>query len=201
MSVDWLFVRCHDVLCPPLSCVPVPSFHSCLLSPCLPSILVLCHPFPLHPLLSLSLTDTPTLSLSLTHTPTLHSQPHTPSPPSLSPTPPLPLWSPGALDFLVAPVAEALGADHVISNVLEQADGRFTGRLVGKPVADLEKAVRMREWSEVEGVDLGACEAYGDSFGDVGMLETAGKAVAVSPDSRLEAVARERGWEVVRWRG
>lgn len=106
----------------------------------------------------------------------------------------------GALDFMVRPVAAALGVDHVIATVLEEEDGRFTGGIVASPVADEEKARRMRAWAEKEGVDLARCHAYGDSYGDLSMLELVGEAFTVSPDARLRRIAEERGWGVLPWR-
>ena len=59
---------------------------------------------------------------------------------------------------------------------------------------------RMRAWAEKEGVDLARCHAYGDSYGDLSMLELVGEAFTVSPDARLRRIAEERGWGVLPWR-
>jgi len=113
----------------------------------------------------------------------------------------------GALDFMVRPVAARLGADDVIANVLGEAAGPgggpavFTGELVGPAVADGEKRVRVLAWCRERGVDPAACHAFGDSFGDLAMLESVGVPHAVTPDRRLRAIAEERGWAVLPWRG
>lgn len=82
----------------------------------------------------------------------------------------------GSLDFLVAPLAAALGVDEVIAAQLEEADGAFTGRLVGPPVSDGEKALRLATHAATHGVDLQQCQAYGDSYADIPMLQVCTRA-------------------------
>ncbi len=61
------------------------------------------------------------------------------------------------------------------------------------------KATAIRELAEREGFDLTACYAYSDSESDLPMLETVGHPVAVNPDATLARIARERGWDVLRF--
>ena len=54
----------------------------------------------------------------------------------------------GSLDFLVRPLAMALGADVLIGARLEEdVHAVLTGRLDGEPVSDEEKAVRMHAFA------------------------------------------------------
>ena len=106
----------------------------------------------------------------------------------------------GSLDFIIAPLAEELQVDDVVAPALVERDGRFTGELTGPPIGDGEKARRMRAYAEEHAVDLAQSFAYGDSTADLPMLETVGRPHVVNPDRKLEAVARERGWPVLRWR-
>ena len=57
----------------------------------------------------------------------------------------------------------------------------------------------MRELAEREGIDLAASYAYSDSESDLPMLRAVGHPVAVNPDAELARVAREEGWEVLRF--
>jgi len=82
------------------------------------------------------------------------------------------------------------------STVAESADGVFTGRLVGEILHGPGKAHAVRSLAIREGLNLKRCTAYSDSFNDVPMLSLVGTAVAVNPDARLRALARERGWEI-----
>jgi HAD superfamily hydrolase (TIGR01490 family) len=105
----------------------------------------------------------------------------------------------GGLDFVMAPLAEHVGAADVIATHLVERNGVFTGEIDGPPLADGRKAELMRAYAEKHGIDLAESYAYGDSYGDLPMLECVGHAVAVSPDERLRPVAVERGWGIESW--
>ena len=49
-------------------------------------------------------------------------------------------------------------------------------------------------------VDLSRSYAYADSISDLPMLEAVGIPVAVNPDARLHAAAKEKGWQIKHWR-
>ncbi|MBB4824398.1 HAD superfamily hydrolase (TIGR01490 family) [Sporosarcina luteola] len=49
-----------------------------------------------------------------------------------------------------------------------------------------------------ENVDWSRSYAYGDSFSDLPVLQIVGNPVAVRPDSKLEAMAIEQKWEIIR---
>lgn len=106
----------------------------------------------------------------------------------------------GALDFIVAPLAEYLGVADVIASHLQIVAGRATGELTAPPLGGEEKARRARLWAEQQGLDLAASFAYGDSRSDAPLLALVGHPVAVNPGRGLRRIATERGWEVVRWR-
>jgi HAD superfamily hydrolase (TIGR01490 family) len=104
----------------------------------------------------------------------------------------------GALDFLAAPPARELGA-ALISSRLEVSERLFTGRLIGAPLTGARKAQALREDAAGNGVDLSASYAFGDSIGDLEMLECVGRPCAVNPDRRLANEARRRGWPIEHW--
>lgn len=79
------------------------------------------------------------------------------------------------------------------------ADGRYTGALVGGLNYGAQKIAPMREFAATHGIDLDASWAYSDSASDLPMLELVGNPVAVNPDAELLALARERGWQVMRF--
>ncbi len=78
-------------------------------------------------------------------------------------------------------------------------DGRYTGRLIGGLNYGAQKVAPMREFAVVHGIDLEASWAYSDAASDLPMLELVGNPVAVNPDAELLALARERGWRVMRF--
>jgi HAD superfamily hydrolase (TIGR01490 family) len=106
----------------------------------------------------------------------------------------------GGLDFVMGPLGEYLGAAEVMATHLAERDGVFTGELVGPPIADAHKGDLVRAYAEKHGIDLAQSFAYTDSQGDLPMLESVGRPVAVNPDRRLRRLAVERGWPVEQWR-
>ena len=73
-------------------------------------------------------------------------------------------------------VAEKLGLHGVIATRLEAtADGRYTGRLLGRNCRGTEKLRRLDDWLADEGLDRRSITlwAYGDSKGDQQLLEAA----------------------------
>jgi HAD superfamily hydrolase (TIGR01490 family) len=98
---------------------------------------------------------------------------------------------------LVAPLADSLGMTGAIGTRGEVVDGRYTGQLDGPFVYGPGKAEAISRLAAERGYDLERCYAYSDSVSDLPMLELVGHPVAVNPDSRLDAVAHDRGWPVV----
>jgi HAD superfamily hydrolase (TIGR01490 family) len=96
-------------------------------------------------------------------------------------------------------MAHVLQFDGALGSRSEIVDGHYTGR-PGGPFAYREgKATLMRELAATEGIDLAASYAYSDSESDLPMLRAVGHPVAVNPDAPLARVAREEGWEVLRF--
>lgn len=105
-----------------------------------------------------------------------------------------------ATRFQVEPMARALEASHVICSEIEVEDGVITGRTAGPPPWGAGKARAVLELAEREMIDLPSSFAYSNGEEDVPFLECAGHAVAVSPQSGLEAEAQRRGWPVMHCR-
>jgi HAD superfamily hydrolase (TIGR01490 family) len=97
-------------------------------------------------------------------------------------------------------LATVMSLDGAVgSGISEVRDGVYTGRPAGLFVYRSGKATAIRELAAREGFDLAACYAYSDSESDLPMLEAVGHPVAVNPDGTLARVARERGWDVLRF--
>jgi HAD superfamily hydrolase (TIGR01490 family) len=93
-------------------------------------------------------------------------------------------------------IARRLGLTGALGTVSEQVDGVYTGRLVGQMMHGPAKAEAVAALAAREGLDLGRCSAYSDSFNDLPMLTLVGDPVVINPDHRLREHARERGWRV-----
>ncbi len=114
----------------------------------------------------------------------------------------VPVWiASSSVDFLVAPLADALNSDGIVASELEFRDGKSTGYFGGVPAFGKEKLRRVRALAERLAVDLADCSFYSDSIHDLPLLEAVGKPVAVNPDFRLSRIAKARGWEIVRGPG
>ncbi len=96
-------------------------------------------------------------------------------------------------------IAHVLGFDGALGSPLEIRDGRYTGVFTGPLNYREGKAERMRELAAREGISLADSYAYSDSESDLPMLRVVGHPVAVNPDGPLAKVAREQGWEVMRF--
>ena len=103
--------------------------------------------------------------------------------------------------FITEPIAERLGVDHLIATDPEEHQGRFTGRIAGTPNFQAGKVTRLQQWRSSRGIDQAHVTFYSDSRNDLPLLEAADNAVAVDPDTVLEATARSRGWPVISLRG
>lgn len=104
-------------------------------------------------------------------------------------------------DFVTAPIARALGIEHLIATRVECRDGRYTGRWVGTPTYREGKVARTDEWLRSLGHDWSAFERswfYSDSANDIPLLSRVSDPVATNPDERLAAHARAHGWSVIR---
>ena len=102
-------------------------------------------------------------------------------------------------NYLADVVVDQLGLDGALSNRLEVADGRFTGRAVEPLCFGAGKAQLAAALAQSFGVDLSDCAFYTDSYSDLPAMEAMGEPVAVNPDPRLARAARKRGWRIEDW--
>ncbi len=92
-----------------------------------------------------------------------------------------------------------LSFDGGVGSRSEVLDGVYTGREGGLFTYREGKAQAIRELAGRKGFDLARCYAYSDSESDLPMLRAVGHPVAVNPDSTLARVARDEGWEILRF--
>jgi HAD superfamily hydrolase (TIGR01490 family) len=79
------------------------------------------------------------------------------------------------------------------------SDGVYTGVPEGLFIYGAGKARAIRQLAQREQIDLDDSYAYSDSVSDLPMLRVVGHPVAVNPDAALARLAREEGWEVLRF--
>ena len=105
-------------------------------------------------------------------------------------------------DFVTAPIAAALGIDTLIAVRLERGPGAtITGRIDGTPSYREGKVTRVGEWLATLGLtwsDFERVSVYTDSLNDLALLERATDPVATNPTPALEAIAKARGWRILK---
>lgn len=105
---------------------------------------------------------------------------------------------------LVAPIAAALGIEHVLAVELEVAtseEGRvYTGYSQGVLSYRGGKVIRFQQWLEEHAITPSHTTFYSDSRNDLPLLQYVDCAVAVNPDPVLAEVASVEGWRRLDWR-
>ncbi|GAB4180158.1 MAG: HAD family hydrolase [Rhodocyclaceae bacterium] len=106
--------------------------------------------------------------------------------------------------FVTAPIAAEFGISHLIATEPEQIDGRFTGRVAGRPCFREGKVARVEEWLARLGhgwCDFANTFFYTDSLNDLALASRVSRPVAVDPDETLAAHARAKRWPIISLRG
>jgi HAD superfamily hydrolase (TIGR01490 family) len=101
---------------------------------------------------------------------------------------------------VVESLANVLGMDGGIGTRYElDGEGSFTGRFDGPFVYGPGKVEAMQAFATAHDIDLAASYAYSDSISDLPMLRAVGNPVVVNPDPPLLEIAREEGWQTLRF--
>src|SRR6201996_971945 len=101
---------------------------------------------------------------------------------------------------VVETLAAVLGMEGGIGTRYEiDAEGNFTGRLDGPFVYGPGKVTAMERYASEHDIDLASSYAYSASLSDLPMLRAVGNPVAVNPDPPLAAIAKEEGWQTLRF--
>jgi HAD superfamily hydrolase (TIGR01490 family) len=105
-------------------------------------------------------------------------------------------------EFVTRPIATAFGVEQLLAVDLERDDnGRVTGRSIGVPTFREGKVTRVEAWLAAQGrqwADFDDVLFYSDSTNDLPLLERVRTPIATNPTPALEAIARERGWRIIK---
>lgn len=103
--------------------------------------------------------------------------------------------------FVTAPIAKALGVEHLIAAMPEvDADGHPTGKLLGTPTQGPGKIVHTKAWLEKMGKtleDFGTVHFYSDSHNDLPLMSIVSHPVATNPNQQLKTHAAAKGWPLI----
>jgi phosphoserine phosphatase len=93
-----------------------------------------------------------------------------------------------------------LQVDRCLAAKPEEVDGLYTGRLLPPlPYGEGKRELIMQLASELD-LDLQSSFAYGDSPGDLEILETVGHPMVVNPIRGMAGIAKRKGWPIQEWR-
>ncbi|HTT12154.1 MAG TPA: HAD family phosphatase [Burkholderiaceae bacterium] len=106
----------------------------------------------------------------------------------------------GTHAFVSRAIADLFGIEHLLAVVPEEAQGRFTGRYVGTHTYQEGKVRAVQAFLAARGTTLARCEDsifYSDSINDLPLLEAVRHPVVTNGDTRLRAIAAQRGWPML----
>ena len=105
-------------------------------------------------------------------------------------------------EFVTRPIADAFKVPDLLAvRLVRDEQGRVTGDIDGVPSYQAGKITRVEQWLAEKGQklnDFDRVSFYSDSPNDLPLLERASDPIATNPSPSLEAVARERGWRILR---
>lgn len=103
-------------------------------------------------------------------------------------------------EFVTRPIADAFGMDVLLAVELERdAEGHFTGEILGVPTLREGKVTRVEQWLTAQGKNWSDVEAtfYSDSMNDLPLLERVQHPVVTNASGELRQIALQRGWRIL----
>jgi HAD superfamily hydrolase (TIGR01490 family) len=103
--------------------------------------------------------------------------------------------------FITEPIAQALGAQHLIAAKPEtNEEGRLTGKLIGTPTYGAGKVAHLNAWLAEHNRTLASFKCsyfYSDSHNDLPLLNLVSNPVATNPNAQLLAYAQLNHWPIL----
>lgn len=103
-------------------------------------------------------------------------------------------------EFVTAPIAQALGFEHLIATIPEQINGQYTGRVQGTPSYQEGKITRVDDWLTQLGYQREQFERiwfYSDSINDLPLMLQVSDPIATNPCAQLRAHAQQAQWPII----
>ena len=108
--------------------------------------------------------------------------------------------SSSALTIQVGPVARYLGITNTLTNVFEtDQHGLLTGRVAEPILWGPGKAAAVQRFAAAHDVDLADSYFYADGDEDVALMYLVGNPRPTNPEGKMAAVAKRRGWPILRF--
>lgn len=100
----------------------------------------------------------------------------------------------GSPQSIVDVMTKNLGFNGAIGAVLEQKNGKYTGK-VTTPIFD--KSAAVQKLINMHKLSLKGSIAIGDSKSDIAMLSSVERGIAFNPDANLYNASIKNGWDIV----
>ena len=108
--------------------------------------------------------------------------------------------SSSALTIQVGPVARFLGIINTLTNKFEtNEEGLLTGGVVNPILWGPGKAAAVQKFAGENGIDLKDSYFYADGDEDVALMYLVGNPRPTNPEGKMAAVAKRRGWPILRF--
>jgi putative phosphoserine phosphatase/1-acylglycerol-3-phosphate O-acyltransferase len=108
--------------------------------------------------------------------------------------------SSSALTIQVGPVARFLGIPNTLTNKFEtDENGILTGGVLKPILWGPGKAAAVQQFAAENGIDLKDSYFYADGDEDVALMYLVGNPRPTNPEGKMAAVARRRGWPILRF--
>lgn len=95
----------------------------------------------------------------------------------------------GGFTAVIEPILKDLGITHYRANTIEVIDGKLTGKVIGDVIDRAAKAVALRDFAKIVGVELEQTIAIGDGANDLDMIAIAGMGIAFNAKPAVKAAA------------
>jgi HAD superfamily hydrolase (TIGR01490 family) len=99
--------------------------------------------------------------------------------------------------FITEPIVKLYGINHLLATTPEFKQGAYTGNVEGIPCFREGKITLLKEWLKTSTETLDGSCFYSDSHNDLPLLNLVDTPIAVDPDKKLRAVAKQSNWEII----
>lgn len=99
--------------------------------------------------------------------------------------------------FITRPIVKKFGIKHILATEPKIINGSYVNEIDGIPCFHEGKVIRLQQWLKEKQLDLAGSYFYSDSHNDLPLMEIVENAIAVDPDDKLAAIAKDRGWSTI----
>ena len=99
--------------------------------------------------------------------------------------------------FITGPIVKHFGIPHLLATEPKIVHGRYVAEIDGVPCFQEGKVTRLHQWLNEQDLNLDDSYFYTDSHNDLPLMEVVTNPVAVNPDEKLLAIAKDRNWEII----